>query len=123
MYGESLNADDPVVRNFWLTLESFTNEQRVLYLRFVWARSRLPLTKAGFSKMHTINRLRVQASRADMFLPVGHTCFFTIDLPRYSSLRVLREKLLYAITHCTVIDADNTSAARRSAGSATWVDE
>ena len=88
MYGEGLNEHDPVIRYFWQTMESFTPQQRVLYLRFVWARSRLPLTKAGFSKMHTINKLNVGSLVADRYLPVGHTCFFVIDLPRYSSERV-----------------------------------
>ena len=82
---EGYREDEPVIRAFWATLEAFTNEQRVWYLRFVWARSRLPLTKAGFSRMHTIKPLAISAHLCDRYLPVGHTCFFVIDLPRYSS--------------------------------------
>jgi hypothetical protein len=36
----------------------------------------------------------------------AHTCFFTIDLPPYSSLAVMRERLLYAVTECRIIDTD-----------------
>jgi E3 ubiquitin-protein ligase HERC2 len=43
-----------------------------------------------------------------MYLPIAHTCFFSIDLPAYTSREVMKEKLMYAITHCQSIDADNT---------------
>ena len=36
----------------------------------------------------------------------AHTCFFSIDLPEYTSLEVMQERLLYAITECRVIDTD-----------------
>ena len=40
--------------------------------------------------------------------------FFSLELPAYSSAEVLYQRLLYAITHCTAIDADSTDAARAS---------
>ena len=49
-------------------------------------------------------------------------CFFSIDLPSYSSYATLRHKLLYAITNCSAIDVDfnpnNTDANTLNA----WVD-
>ena len=33
-------------------------------------------------------------------LPVAHTCFFTLELPRYSEFEACRHKILYAITNC-----------------------
>ena len=77
-----------------------------------------------------------------MYLPVSHTCFFTLDLPRwvgrclldytymmylkvhntymmdwlrisYTNEATMREKLLYAIYHCTAIDGDDTSLGLR----------
>jgi hypothetical protein len=39
-------------------------------------------------------------------LPEAHTCGFQLDLPEYSSERVLRTKLLYAITNCQDIDLE-----------------
>ena len=41
-----------------------------------------------------------------MMLPVAHTCFFSIELPKYSSYEILRDKLKYAITNCQAIDTD-----------------
>jgi hypothetical protein len=37
-------------------------------------------------------------------LPVAHTCFFQLDLPRYTSKEVLKEKLLSAIYYCKDMD-------------------
>ncbi len=36
----------------------------------------------------------------------AHTCFFTLDLPDYSTEHVMRSKLLYAIYGCAAIDTD-----------------
>ena len=45
--------------------------------------------------------------KADVnLLPVGRTCFFRLEVPLYKSEDLFREKLLYAIRNCTVIDAD-----------------
>ncbi|OII71546.1 HECT domain-containing family protein [Cryptosporidium andersoni] len=46
-------------------------------------------------------------SPEDLMLPVSHTCFFQLELPRYSSREILMEKLLYAITEGIAIDTDN----------------
>ena len=40
------------------------------------------------------------------FLLESHTCFFTIDLPAYSSNEIMYERLNYAITVCSSIDGD-----------------
>ena len=87
-YGDGCKAEDRVVKYFWSVLESFTEAERVLYLRFVWGRSRLPLAKSAFDKPHKVSYMAKDASVADNFLPVGHTCFFSIDIPKYSSVRV-----------------------------------
>ncbi|CAF1246869.1 unnamed protein product, partial [Didymodactylos carnosus] len=36
----------------------------------------------------------------------SHTCFFTLDLPPYSTEEIMYERLNYAITHCSSIDGD-----------------
>jgi hypothetical protein len=77
-----------------------------MFLRFTWGRSQLPL----FSELvrlgtnFTINKLYQEPY--DNYLPASHTCYFTLDLPEYSSKDILREKLLFAIQHCKAIDTD-----------------
>jgi hypothetical protein len=50
--------------------------------------------------------LRKGGTEPDIMLPVAHTCFFSIELPRYSSYEILRDKLRYAFTNCQAIDTD-----------------
>jgi len=130
-------------------------QERSLYLRFVWGRSRLPLRAEDFPKKH---KLKLQSTSGKLLrntLPVAHTCFFSLDLPQYTTKKVravlcvvviggggggvvllvvgvvlrgrsswillrvvgdrqmMRDKILFSITNCQAIDADNTSAARQ----------
>ena len=93
-----------MIKNFWKCLEEFNAEERASYLRFVWGRSRLPLTSKDFPMQHRISIL--SHGNPDVALPTSHTCFFSIDIPRYSSYEHLKNKLKYAITHCQAIDTD-----------------
>ncbi len=36
----------------------------------------------------------------------SHTCFFTIDLPAYSTAEIMYDRLNYAISSCSSIDGD-----------------
>ena len=96
--------NDELIQNFWKCLEEFTAEERASYLRFVWGRSRLPLSSKDFPMQHRISIM--SHGNPNVALPTSHTCFFSIDLPRYSSYDNLKNKLKYAITHCQAIDTD-----------------
>ena len=92
----------------------FSTEERSALIRFTWGRSRLPLNSAGFSQ-----RFKLQSfsrSPADQYLPVAHTCFFSLELPRYSTIEIMKEKLRYAIFNCAAIDGDDTSMGIMAAG-------
>lgn len=77
------------------------NSDRAALLAFAWGRRRMPLSNAGVQL-----KLDLLSGRGDEALPEAHTCFFSIDLPEYSSEETLRTKLLYAIHNCTAIDND-----------------
>ena len=101
---QGCSIDDEHIRWFWKAMEEYSPEEQALYLRFVWGRSRLPLSSKEFTKKHRIDNINL--TNPDSFLPTAHTCFFSIDLPRYSSYEIMRDKLRYAFTHCTAIDTD-----------------
>jgi hypothetical protein len=116
----SCSANDEHVRNFWQVLEEFSQEERSMFLRFTWGRSRLPLNAQAF-----VQRFKLQSfpkSPPDNYLPISHTCFFSLELPRYSTLDVMRERLRYAIYNCTAIDGDDTSLGMQAAALG-WEDE
>lgn len=104
----SCAPSDPHIRNFWQVVREFTNEERSALVQFTWGRSRLPLTAADFPY-----RFKLQSfskTPADSYYPVAHTCFFSLELPRYSSLPLMRDKLRYAIFNCQAIDGDDTAS-------------
>jgi len=99
---------------FWELLENeFKLQDKKAFLRFTWGRTKLPTTRQAFTQVLKIQGLH--KTPADIYLPVTHTCFFSIELPRYSSKEILRDKLLYAIYNCVAIDGDDTTAGLRSA--------
>jgi len=111
-----LSSSHPLIRHFFDALHSFNMEERQLFLRFVWGRNRLPATDADWTRPFTINYL---ATASDESLPISHTCFFSIDLPNWTTLEIVKKKLLYAIYNCTAIDVDfNPNASQLQA----WVD-
>ena len=97
----------PHIGFFWEVLREMNTKEKSLYLKFVWGRSRLPAGK-DFRKMKIAGFH--SAGNVNNYLPVSHTCFFTIDLPSYTTKEAMRSKLLYAITHCTAIDLDGTAS-------------
>lgn len=71
-YGYDCYVNTPVIVNFWKLFNEYDNNHRVLYLRFVWGRSRLPICSKDFNDKHEITLL----GKNDAELPQSHTCFF-----------------------------------------------
>eukprot|EP00475_Leptophrys_vorax_P044051 TRINITY_DN8686_c0_g1_i1.p1 TRINITY_DN8686_c0_g1~~TRINITY_DN8686_c0_g1_i1.p1 ORF type:complete len:636 (-),score=165.67 TRINITY_DN8686_c0_g1_i1:54-1961(-) len=115
MYDGCSRNDSHIVM-FWRMLrERLDDEEKCQFLRFVWGRSRLPLRAEDFDRKFKIARMHKSDHNPDNYLPISHTCFFALDLPRYSTLDIMHQKVLYAITHCVAIDADDTSNAQEAA--------
>ncbi|CAE7873681.1 HERC1, partial [Symbiodinium sp. KB8] len=85
-----------VVVNFWKVLEEFTNEERVLFLRFVWGRTRLPAAGRWNEKPFKLTKL-VKMGTDDTTLPIAHTCFMQLELPPYSTKEIMKKRLLTAM--------------------------
>jgi len=95
--------------------ERFDDRQRSLFLVFVWGRGRLPLRQEDISDRFKIQKHSKSSSNPDNYFPMAHTCFFSIELPKYTSIDVMTQRVSYAFLHCTSIDGDNTSTARAAA--------
>lgn len=94
----------------WQSLEEFTNEERVLFLRFVSGRSRLPSNPADITQKFQI----IKVDRPMNGLPTAQTCFFQLRLPPYTSQAILAERLRYSIHNCPSIDMDNYMLSRNT---------
>jgi hypothetical protein len=86
----------------------FNEEQKKLFLTFVWGRNTLPSRDQDFTMKFTINQYSIDDGDVDKALPRSHTCAFAIDLPEYSTTEIMYERLNYAITYCSSIDGDGT---------------
>jgi hypothetical protein len=89
---EGYDENDATIRHFWSVLRSITPEERTLFIRFAWGRSRLPITKK-WPKNLKIQRAAMRPGA----LPESHTCFFAVELPPYETEAETRRALLTAI--------------------------
>jgi hypothetical protein len=96
--------DDRVTRWFFEMLREWTDEQRGMFLTFVWGRSILPSCTADFESRFTISGK--SCNPPDDYFPVGHTCGFSNDLPTYTTKEILVSRVTTAITLCSGIDGD-----------------
>ncbi|CAB0009589.1 unnamed protein product [Nesidiocoris tenuis] len=103
---KGVDATAPLVQWFWEVMEEFSNQERSLFLRFVWGRTRLPRTIADFRGRDFVLQVLDKYNPPDHFLPESYTCFFLLKMPRYSCKIILQEKLKYAIHFCKSIDTD-----------------
>ena len=100
---------DTHIKYFWDVLsDEFTPEDRTQFLRFVWGRERMSPTDEGSTFIIGPHLTARDSGEPDKWLPVAHTCFFSLDLPKYSSREITKSKLLFAMHNCNAIDADDT---------------
>lgn len=105
----SCSADNEYVERFWRCFEEFTNEDRSKFLKFTWGRARLPpadrLQDQKF-KIYLMDSSRY--TDHNTHFPESHTCFFQLDLPRYTTDEACKAKILYAVYACGEIDTDGS---------------
>lgn len=92
-------ATDPEIEWFWNIMFSLSRSEKAAFLQFATGSSKVPL--AGFAElqgMRGIQKFSVhKVGGSKGALMSAHTCFNSLDLPKYGSEEETREKLLYAI--------------------------
>jgi len=96
---DGFEKDDPSVLMLWEVLETFTMEERCMFLRFACGRERLPDNTEFKVVIAPLYR------EVDV-LPRASTCGSMFKLPRYTSKEKMRDQILLAVTSCTDIDND-----------------
>ncbi|XP_073494150.1 probable E3 ubiquitin-protein ligase HERC3 isoform X1 [Phyllobates terribilis] len=94
VYKGEYSAVHPTVRMFWETFHEFPLEKKKRFLLFLTGSDRIPIY--GMSSLHIIIQ---SVSSGEDYLPVAHTCYNLLDLPKYSSKEILRQRLTQAIDH------------------------
>lgn len=90
-YKNGFKSGDPVIRWFWEVLHELPLDEKKKFLLFLTGSDRCPVQ--GMKAIKII----IQPATDDRYLPVAHTCFNLLDLPRYSTKEKLRYKLQQAI--------------------------
>ena len=87
---QNCSEDHEIVQRFWRVFESFSYEERALYLKFVWGRNRLPIDTKNVRK----HEVRLYTRMSETGFPKSHTCFFQLDIPFYRDDEICRKRLL-----------------------------
>ncbi|XP_063237913.1 probable E3 ubiquitin-protein ligase HERC4 [Bacillus rossius redtenbacheri] len=90
-YRGGYSASDPTIIMFWNVFHQLSLEDKKKFLLFLTGSDRVPIQ--GMKEL----KIYIQPTTDDRCLPVAHTCFNLLDLPRYKTQEKLRYKLLQAI--------------------------
>lgn len=86
--------EHPTIQIFWKVMKELDDADRRKVLKYVTSTPRAPLL--GFSQLNPRFSIRDAGSDEER-LPSTSTCVNLLKLPRYSTARVLQDKLLYAV--------------------------
>lgn len=106
----SFDSDDRHVKMLWEVLDSFTPEERMLFIKFGCGRMGLP--PPGMKWQSNLNiRFKEFYNTEDsvMPLPTAVTCNSKVTIPRYSSTEWMAKKIRTAITMGADIDQDRNA--------------
>lgn len=87
-------ADHPTIKIFWNVFHELSLEKKKQFLLFLTGSDRIPILG-----MKSLKLIIQPTGGGEDFLPVAHTCFNLLDLPKYTSKLILRDKLIQAIDH------------------------
>jgi ubiquitin-protein ligase E3 C len=93
VYGGEFTADHPTVNLFWKILNTFTDTQKKMLLKFVTSCSRPPLL--GFKELNP--QFCIQSSGTEDRMPTASTCLNLLKIPIIKEEEALKNKLLAAI--------------------------
>ena len=108
-YGGGIGQDEDYIEWFWQMLDDFGQDERRKFLTFAWGQETLPSDDEEFIRSRT--RMMLKPSPfpdPDQALPRADTCFFNVELPRYTSKQVMQTRFRQAFSYGMNIDADQT---------------
>ncbi|KAG2465529.1 HERC3 ligase, partial [Polypterus senegalus] len=92
VYKGEYSAAHPTVQMFWQVFHEFPLEKKRQFLLFLTGSDRIPIYG-----MESLQIIIQSTAGSEQHLPVAHTCYNLLDMPRYTSKEVLRKRLTQAI--------------------------
>ncbi|XP_075791030.1 putative E3 ubiquitin-protein ligase HERC4 isoform X2 [Pelodiscus sinensis] len=87
-------ADHPTIKMFWDVFHELPLEKKKQFLLFLTGSDRIPILG-----MKCLKLVIQPTGGGEGYLPVSHTCFNLLDLPKYTDKETLKSKLIQAIDH------------------------
>ncbi|XP_031812745.1 probable E3 ubiquitin-protein ligase HERC4 isoform X1 [Sarcophilus harrisii] len=87
-------AEHPTIKIFWEVFHELPLEKKKQFLLFLTGSDRIPILG-----MKSLKLVIQSTGGGEAYLPVSHTCFNLLDLPKYTEKETLRSKLIQAIDH------------------------
>ncbi|MBN3324350.1 HERC4 ligase, partial [Atractosteus spatula] len=87
-------AEHPTIKLFWEVFHELPLEKKKQFLLFLTGSDRIPIMG-----MKSLKLVIQPTGGGDHYLPVAHTCFNLLDLPKYTDRETLQSKLIQAIDH------------------------
>ncbi|XP_054516134.2 probable E3 ubiquitin-protein ligase HERC4 isoform X32 [Pan troglodytes] len=87
-------AEHPTIKIFWEVFHELPLEKKKQFLLFLTGSDRIPILG-----MKSLKLVIQSTGGGEEYLPVSHTCFNLLDLPKYKEKETLRSKLIQAIDH------------------------
>lgn len=100
-------SDDPHAHMLWRVLESFTPEERMLFIKFGCGRMGLPPPGMKWSSNLTINFKSSEKPDPLKPLPTSATCSANMSIPKYQTEEWMAKKIRAAIIFGADIDQDH----------------
>jgi len=91
-------SSDQIVLWFWQTVRSWPAEKKSRLLQFTTGTSKVPVN--GFKDLQGSDgprRFTIEKAGEPTHLPKAHTCFNRLDLPPYTSIEQLEQRLTFAL--------------------------
>ncbi|KAK6494153.1 putative E3 ubiquitin-protein ligase HERC3 isoform X1 [Huso huso] len=92
VYKGEYSASHPTVKIFWEVFHGFQLEKKKQFLLFLTGSDRIPIYG-----MESLQIVIQPTSAGEQYLPVAHTCYNLLDLPKYQTKEILRRRLTQAI--------------------------
>ncbi|KAK5650940.1 hypothetical protein RI129_001969 [Pyrocoelia pectoralis] len=90
-YKNGYSSSDQTIRWFWEVIHEMSLEDKKKFLLYLTGCDRIPIQ--GMKAIQIV----IQPTTDEKYLPVAHTCFNLLDLPRYKTKERLKYKLIQAI--------------------------
>ncbi|NWZ12162.1 HERC4 ligase, partial [Agelaius phoeniceus] len=84
----------PTIKIFWEVFHELSLEKKKQFLLFLTGSDRIPILG-----MKCLKLVIQPTGGGEDYLPVAHTCFNLLDLPKYTDKETLKSKLIQAIDH------------------------